>query len=136
MKERVPEPKARIGTFALVRPGVGLGSEGVVGWASNTWGKSEMPTPAVVRPTRSRNFLRDKSFIMGTSPARENDCNAEPRKRRGSPRAGSREPAGNAAGERLRKCGTQQASRIALVPAFLKTRCHSAPLRIHAQSGS
>src|SRR5437762_14381368 len=90
-----------------------------------------MPTPAVVRPTRSRNFLRDKSFIMGTSPARENDCSAEPRKRRGSPRAASREPSGNTEGERLRKCGTQQVSRIALVTAFLKTRCHSAPLRIH-----
>src|SRR6266550_2010381 len=81
-----------------------------------------MPTPAVVRPTRSRNFLRDKSFIMGTSPARENDCNAEPRKRRGSPRAASR-PAirkGNGCAS-----AAQQVSRIALLTAFLKTRYHS-----------
>src|SRR2546429_6228740 len=82
MRKRLPQPKARIETFALVRPSLRLGSEAIVGWASTTWGKSEMPTPAVVRPTRSRNFLRDKSFIMGTSPTRENDCSAEPRKRR------------------------------------------------------
>jgi len=37
----------------------------------------------------------------------------------------SREPSGNAEGERLRKCGAQQVSRIASVTAFLKTRCHS-----------
>src|SRR5438034_5951996 len=92
MRKRLPQPKARIETFALVRPSVRLGSEAIVGWASTTSGKSEMPTPAVVRPTRSRNFLRDKSFIMGTSPARENDCSAEPRKRRGSPRAGTGVP--------------------------------------------
>src|SRR5437763_15020439 len=90
MRKRLPQPKARIETFALVLPSVRLGSEAIVGWASTTWGKSEVPTPAVVRPTRYRNLLRDKSFIMGTSPTREYDCSAEPRKRRGSPRAGSR----------------------------------------------
>src|SRR5215469_13296263 len=66
MRKRLPQPKARIETFALVRPSVRLGSEAIVGWATTTSGKSERPTPAVVRPTRSRNFRRDKSFIMGT----------------------------------------------------------------------
>src|SRR6266705_5535170 len=67
MRKRLPQPKARIETFAFVRPSVRFGSEAIVGWASTTSGKSERPTPAVVRPTRSRNFLRDKSFLMGTS---------------------------------------------------------------------
>src|SRR5215469_10194635 len=66
MRKRLPQPKARIETFALVRPSVRVGSETIAGWASATSGKSERPTPAVVRPTRSRNFLRDKSFLMGT----------------------------------------------------------------------
>src|SRR5439155_4115433 len=125
MRKRLPQPKARIETFAFVRPSVRLGSEAIVGWASTIAGKSERPTPAVVRPTRSRNFLRDKSFLMGTSPARENDCSAEPRKRRGSPRVGRVGSVRQCGKERLRKCGTQQVRRIALVTAFLKARCHS-----------
>src|SRR5882724_8096368 len=126
MRKRLPQPKARIETFALVRPSMRLGSEAIVGWASTTWGKSEMPTPAVVRPTRSRNFLRDKSFIMGTSPARENDCSAEQRKRRGSPGA-------------VRQCGRGTAAQVrhaagksdSISDGFPQDPVSLAPLRIH-----
>src|SRR6266699_1375678 len=118
MRKRLPQPKARIETFAFVRPSVRFGSEAIVGWASTTSGKSERPTPAVVRPTRSRNFLRDKSFLMSTSPARENDCSAEPRKGNGC-------KVRHAAGE-----------SDSITDAFPQDLVSLAPLRVHARTGS
>src|SRR5947208_16169976 len=127
MRKRLPQPKARIETFAFVRPSVRFGSEAIVGWASTTSGKSERPTPAVVRPTRSRNFLRDKSFLMGTSPARENDCSAEPRKRRGSARVGSRQ-CGRGTATQVRHAAGESDS---ISDGFPQDPVSLAPLRIH-----
>src|SRR6266566_4330757 len=103
MRKRLPQPKARIETFALVRPSVRLGSEAIVGWA----------------------------FTMGTSPARENDCSAEPRKRRGSPGA-------------VRQCGRGTAAQVrhaagesdSISDGFPQDPVSLAPLRIHARTGS
>src|SRR4029077_9885697 len=66
IRKRLPHPNARMETFAPVRPRVRVGS-GVVpaGWASAKSLRSERLTPAAVpNPTRSRNFLRERSFCM------------------------------------------------------------------------
>src|SRR6266550_5314492 len=132
MRKRLPQPKARIETFAFVRPSVRFGSEAIVGWASTPSGKSERPTPAVVRPTRSRNFLRDKSFLMSTSPALENDCSAEPRKRRGSPRVGSRPAMRKGNGCKVRHAAGESDS---ITDGFPQDLVSLAPLRVHARTG-
>src|SRR2546429_232881 len=78
IRKRLPQPKARMETLALVRPSVRVGSDKAPGGcASARSGKRDKPTLAVVTPRLSRNFLRDRSRVMATSNSGENNCIAE-----------------------------------------------------------
>src|SRR5215831_1019847 len=76
MRKRLPQPKARIETLALVRPSVRLGRGATGGRPFVTSGKSERPTPALVTPRHSKNFRRDGARSMGTTSWEGNDYSA------------------------------------------------------------
>src|SRR5207302_3991076 len=76
MRKRLPQPKARMETLALVRPSVRVGNDNARGGSAMS-GKRDKPTLAVVTPRLSRNFLRDRSRVMATSNSGENNCIAE-----------------------------------------------------------
>src|SRR6266480_491174 len=78
IRKRLPQPKARMETLALVRPSVRVGSDKAPGGcASARSGKRDKPTLAVVTPRLSRNFcgIGRGSWLPPSSG--ENDCTAE-----------------------------------------------------------
>src|SRR5256885_12800418 len=77
MRKRLPQPNARMETFALVRPSVRVGSgEDTGGAAAERSGRRDRVRPAVVTPIRSRNFLRERSSVMGHLQG-EGHCSSE-----------------------------------------------------------
>src|SRR6476660_469952 len=62
MRKRLPQPKASMETFAFVRPSMREGrAETPGGCTSPRAGRRDKLRPAVVRPTLSRNLLRERS---------------------------------------------------------------------------
>src|SRR6185436_975368 len=75
IRKRLPHPNARIETVAPVRPSVREGSgPAPAGRAAATSLSSDKLAPAAVpKPTRSRNFLRERSLLMVVSLMNPND---------------------------------------------------------------
>src|SRR5512144_1056956 len=68
MRKRLPQPKAKIDTLAPVRPSVRVGKAAAGGSACATSFSNQAPAPvAAPNPTFSRNFLRERSLLMGSS---------------------------------------------------------------------
>src|SRR2546423_9719700 len=81
MRKRLPQPNARMETFALVRPSVRVGSGDTGGAAAERSGRRDRVRPAVVTPIRSRNFLRERSSVTGHLQG-DGHCNAGRRETR------------------------------------------------------
>src|SRR2546421_12429936 len=65
MRKRLPQPKARIETFALVRPRVRVGSDDAAGGCATARAGSERVRPAGVGAMRLRDFLGEGGLLAG-----------------------------------------------------------------------